>query len=40
MTTCDDEAPTPEQQFNTLKNELIAATGSPGLTSFHTARSI
>lgn len=38
MTTCDDEAPTPEQQFNTLKNELIAAAGSPGLTSFHNGK--
>ncbi|MFD4943049.1 hypothetical protein ACFWNT_11030 [Streptomyces sp. NPDC058409] len=30
--------PTPEQRFNELKDRLIAATGSPGLTSFHDGR--
>lgn len=27
--------PSPEVRFNQLKDRLIAATGSPGLTSFH-----
>lgn len=27
--------PTNEQRFNVIKDQLIAATGSPGLTSFH-----
>ncbi|MFD2024161.1 hypothetical protein [Promicromonospora aerolata] len=29
---------TPEQRFNALKDRLIAAAGSPGLTSFHDGR--